>query len=83
MEEEKQGKTRAALVRAGAVCFDVDSTVCTFEGIDELARHCNTAEAVAEWYSFPPPPKTCLRSYKDEESYGRGCILSRCARSET
>jgi len=49
MEEEKQGKTRAALARAGAVCFDVDSTVCPSEGIDELARHCNTAEAVAEW----------------------------------
>jgi phosphoserine phosphatase len=29
------------------VCFDVDSTVCTDEGIDELAAFCGAGEAVA------------------------------------
>lgn len=32
-----------------AVCFDVDSTVCTDEGIDELAAFLGAGEAVAEW----------------------------------
>jgi len=34
-----------------AVCFDVDSTVCTDEGIDELADYLGAGEAVAEWTS--------------------------------
>ncbi|XP_074572377.1 phosphoserine phosphatase, chloroplastic-like isoform X1 [Curcuma longa] len=34
---------------AGAVCFDVDSTVCLDEGIDELADFCGAGKAVAEW----------------------------------
>ncbi|XP_038878378.1 phosphoserine phosphatase, chloroplastic [Benincasa hispida] len=34
---------------ANAVCFDVDSTVCVDEGIDELADFCGSGEAVAEW----------------------------------
>ncbi|GER26094.1 phosphoserine phosphatase, partial [Striga asiatica] len=34
---------------ANAVCFDVDSTVCLDEGIDELAEFCGAGEAVAEW----------------------------------
>jgi phosphoserine phosphatase len=34
---------------AQAVCFDVDSTVCTDEGIDELAAFLGAGEAVAEW----------------------------------
>eukprot|EP00270_Netrium_digitus_P006030 TRINITY_DN1816_c0_g1_i2.p1 TRINITY_DN1816_c0_g1~~TRINITY_DN1816_c0_g1_i2.p1 ORF type:complete len:296 (+),score=62.15 TRINITY_DN1816_c0_g1_i2:33-890(+) len=34
---------------ADAVCFDVDSTVCTDEGIDELAAFCGAGEAVASW----------------------------------
>ncbi|KAF7806257.1 Phosphoserine phosphatase, chloroplastic [Senna tora] len=32
-----------------AVCFDVDSTVCVDEGIDELAAFCGAGKAVAEW----------------------------------
>lgn len=28
------------------VCFDVDSTLCTGEGIDELAQHCGVYEEV-------------------------------------
>uniref|UniRef100_A0A1D1YVD3 phosphoserine phosphatase n=1 Tax=Anthurium amnicola TaxID=1678845 RepID=A0A1D1YVD3_9ARAE len=34
-----------------AVCFDVDSTVCLDEGIDELADFCGAGKAVAEWTS--------------------------------
>ncbi|KAJ1276497.1 hypothetical protein BS78_05G219200 [Paspalum vaginatum] len=34
---------------AGAVCFDVDSTVILDEGIDELADFCGAGKAVAEW----------------------------------
>ncbi|GLE05231.1 hypothetical protein PINS_up014231 [Pythium insidiosum] len=33
----------------GAVCFDVDSTVCQDEGIDVLAAHCGAGAAVKEW----------------------------------
>ena len=32
-----------------AVAFDVDSTVCTDEGIDKLAVYCDVADEVAEW----------------------------------
>ncbi|XP_051116676.1 phosphoserine phosphatase, chloroplastic [Andrographis paniculata] len=32
-----------------AVCFDVDSTVCVDEGIDELAEFCGAGQAVADW----------------------------------
>ena len=35
--------------RADAVCFDVDSTVVTEEGIDVLAEHVGAGPAVAEW----------------------------------
>lgn len=38
------------LVRADAVCFDVDSTVCTGEGIDELAEFCGKGREVMEMY---------------------------------
>lgn len=31
------------------MCFDVDSTVCVDEGIDELAEFCGAGNAVAEW----------------------------------
>ncbi|KAF3784558.1 Phosphoserine phosphatase [Nymphaea thermarum] len=34
---------------AEAVCFDVDSTVCLDEGIDELAEFCGAGQVVAEW----------------------------------
>ena len=33
-----------------AVCFDVDSTVCSDEGIDKLAAFCGVGEEVAAWY---------------------------------
>lgn len=34
---------------ASAVCFDVDSTVITEEGIDMLAAECGVGDEVAEW----------------------------------
>lgn len=34
---------------ADAVCFDVDSTVCEDEGIDELAEFCGAGEIVSQW----------------------------------
>lgn len=34
---------------ADAVCFDVDSTVITDEGIDELAAFCGRGKAVSAW----------------------------------
>ncbi|RWR83217.1 phosphoserine phosphatase, chloroplastic [Cinnamomum micranthum f. kanehirae] len=34
---------------ADAICFDVDSTVCLDEGIDEFADFCGAGKAVAEW----------------------------------
>ncbi|CAI5712679.1 unnamed protein product [Peronospora destructor] len=33
----------------GAVCFDVDSTVCVDEGIDVLAEHCGAGKVVQGW----------------------------------
>eukprot|EP00904_Undaria_pinnatifida_P005881 jgi/Undpi1/2422/HiC_scaffold_13.g05803.m1 len=39
---------KAALRKAQAVCFDVDSTVIAEEGIDVLADFCGAAEAVAD-----------------------------------
>ena len=33
---------------ADCVCFDVDSTVCMDEGLDELAKYLGKAEAVSE-----------------------------------
>jgi len=39
------------LKRADAVCFDVDSTVCTGEGIDDLAEFCGKGNQVKEMTS--------------------------------
>jgi hypothetical protein len=36
--------------QADAVCFDVDSTVCKDEGLDELAEYCGVGEQVRAWY---------------------------------
>jgi hypothetical protein len=40
---------REAWRASDCVCFDVDSTVITEEGIDVLAAHCGCGESVAEW----------------------------------
>ena len=40
---------RSKLLNAHAVCFDVDSTVITEEGIDVLAEFNGAGPAVAEW----------------------------------
>ena len=37
---------------ADGVCFDVDSTVCVDEGLDELAEFCGVGPQVAEWSVF-------------------------------
>lgn len=34
--------------QADAICFDVDSTVCTGEGIDDLALYCGKGQEVKE-----------------------------------
>ena len=34
---------------ADAVCLDVDSTVITGEGLDDLAEFCGCGEEVAQW----------------------------------
>ena len=34
---------------ADAVCLDVDSTVITSEGLDDLAEYCGNGEAIAKW----------------------------------
>ena len=41
-------EVKAVWRRADAVCFDVDSTVCKDEGIDELANFCNVGHEVSE-----------------------------------
>ena len=43
-----QDATKAIFRKAQAVCFDVDSTVVTDEGIDVLAAYLGKGEAVAE-----------------------------------
>eukprot|EP01059_Diplonema_ambulator_P022706 TRINITY_DN38025_c0_g1_i1.p1 TRINITY_DN38025_c0_g1~~TRINITY_DN38025_c0_g1_i1.p1 ORF type:complete len:254 (+),score=87.84 TRINITY_DN38025_c0_g1_i1:49-762(+) len=42
-------EAKALWAKADAVCFDVDSTVCVDEGIDEFAAHLGKKEAVAAW----------------------------------
>jgi phosphoserine phosphatase len=49
MATKDEATALAVFAKADAVCFDVDSTVVTGEGIDELAEHCGAGEAVAEW----------------------------------
>ena len=34
---------------ADAVCFDVDSTLVTIEGLDALAEYCGVGEEVRQW----------------------------------
>lgn len=42
-------EARRVFRAAKVVCFDVDSTVVTEEGIDVLAGHCGAGKAVAEF----------------------------------
>ena len=35
---------------AKAICFDVDSTACTGEGIDDLAKFCGKGLQVQQMY---------------------------------
>ena len=43
-----EDEVRAVWRSADAVCFDVDSTVCTDEAIDELAAFMGVGEKVAQ-----------------------------------
>jgi len=45
----EESKAVAAWREASAVCFDVDSTLCTDEGIDQLATLCGVGDEVAAW----------------------------------
>lgn len=45
----REVQARELFRRADCICFDVDSTVSTEEGIDVLAEACGAGEAVAEW----------------------------------
>jgi len=45
----EEAEVLAAFAAVDAVCFDVDSTVCTDEGIDELAAYLGKGEEVAAW----------------------------------
>ncbi|XP_027184124.1 phosphoserine phosphatase, chloroplastic-like [Coffea eugenioides] len=58
LEVPKEGRFNKALpskeilevwCNADVVCFDVDSTVCLDEGIDEHAEFCGAGKAVVEW----------------------------------
>ena len=35
--------------KTDAVCFDVDSTLITIEGLDALAEYCGVGEEVKQW----------------------------------
>uniref|UniRef100_A0A1I7TE35 Phosphoserine phosphatase n=1 Tax=Caenorhabditis tropicalis TaxID=1561998 RepID=A0A1I7TE35_9PELO len=47
ISKNQEEETKRVWRKADAVCFDVDSTVCQDEGIDELAAYLGVGEAVA------------------------------------
>ena len=46
----QQAAVRSIWQKADAVCFDVDSTVCKDEGLDELAEYCGVGQQVKAWW---------------------------------
>lgn len=48
MATQQESLARALWRSADAVCFDVDSTVCRDEAIDELAKFANKEKEVSE-----------------------------------
>jgi len=46
---ERRAATRLTFRQADAVCFDVDSTVCEDEAIDELAKYVGVGEQIAAY----------------------------------
>ena len=44
-----EGETRQLWAAADCVCFDVDSTVCQDEGLDELAEFSGVGDKVKQW----------------------------------
>ncbi|VDN07032.1 unnamed protein product [Thelazia callipaeda] len=49
MESEEETEARRLWKKADAVCFDVDSTICMDESIDEFARYLLHYEEVREY----------------------------------
>ncbi|KAL8603481.1 hypothetical protein ACOMHN_038622 [Nucella lapillus] len=47
--QSREAAVRAVWGKADAVCFDVDSTVCLDEGLDELAAFCGVGGEVRAW----------------------------------
>ncbi|XP_062182233.1 uncharacterized protein LOC133886577 isoform X1 [Phragmites australis] len=55
--------------KTNAVCFDVDSTICLDEGIDELADFCGAGQAVAGWTA-----KAMTGTVPFERRWQLGCL---------
>ncbi|KAL6622781.1 hypothetical protein ACP70R_032660 [Stipagrostis hirtigluma subsp. patula] len=78
-------KAIAAWCNADAVCFDVDNTVYSDEGIDELADFCGAGQAVAEWTAkamagsvvFEEALATCLSLFKPSLDQVEDCLEKR------
>jgi phosphoserine phosphatase len=49
MAEKKSSSAIEIWTTTDAVCFDVDSTVVPYEGVDVLAAYCGVGEKVAEY----------------------------------
>lgn len=49
MEDRKLLETKQIWCQADAVCFDVDSTLVTIEGLDSLAEYCGVGDEVKQW----------------------------------
>ena len=47
-DDAKVEAAKKALREASTVCFDVDSTVCIDEGLDELAAYCGVGKEVED-----------------------------------
>lgn len=47
-----ENKLKQLWIDADCVCFDVDSTICQNEAIDELAEFCGAGAKVQELYVF-------------------------------
>ena len=60
---ESIGHIKQVLRTADAVCFDVDSTICRDEAIDELAHHLGVGEQVAQLTRNAMSKKNC--DFKD------------------
>ena len=75
MADRKLQDTKKIWCQADAVCFDVDSTLVTIEGLNCLAEYCGVGEEVKQWttramggsMSFQESLKTRLNIVKPTE----------------